>query len=429
MRIALFEDPLTSGLEPLTLTRPASDLWCGLTPLWGKQMRFFHGGSLGMLVRPHLAELVRLMHPHAAINDSQWLRQGPAVLVNTRWLPPNRPVGPEVFREGPHVGLVGEEIAYILLSAVQVAECCHDSWEERLHTWKRQFPQREAGGRMIARPWELIDLNAEQLRQDFARLAPTDLVGYHPDGVAVIGPKDRLFIDPTAQVDPFVAIDTRDGPVFIDAHAVVTTFSRLEGPCYIGRSTQILGAKVRAGSTLGPQCRIGGEIEASIIQGYTNKYHEGFLGHSYLGEWVNFGAGTHTSDLRCDYGEVRVIMHGRPVPTGRTKVGSLVGDHTKTGLGTLLNTGSHIGAFCILLPHGELLPRMVPSFGQVQQGMIHEVPDVDRLFATAREVMRRRGQTFTPVHEAVYRQLFEQTTTMRRHTIRDAEQRCLRRSA
>ena len=98
--------------------------------------------------------------------------------------------------------------------------------------------------------------------------------------------------------------DTTGGPVVIDREAVVTAFTRLEGPCYIGPRTQVHGAKIRAGTTLGPDCRIGGEVEASIVQGHSNKYHDGFLGHAYLGEWVNLGAGTQNSDLRNDYGEV-----------------------------------------------------------------------------------------------------------------------------
>src|SRR5262249_37192887 len=158
----------------------------------------------------------------------------------------------------------------------------------------------------------------------------------------VVGPGDQLRIDPTAHLDPMVLIDTRSGPVVIDGAAVVSAFSRLEGPCYVGPRTQVLGAKVRGGTTLGPDGRGGGGVEASILQGHSNKYHEGFLGHSYVGEWVNLGAGTHTSDLRNDYGEVSVVVNGQRVATGRTKVGSFLGDHTKTGLGTLLNTGSNV---------------------------------------------------------------------------------------
>ena len=125
----------------------------------------------------------------------------------------------------------------------------------------------------------------------------------------------------------------------IDRDAVVQSFSRLEGPCYIGKESWIVGGKLRGGTTIGPCSRVGGEVEASIIQGNSNKYHDGFLGHSYVGEWVNLAAATQTSDLRNDYDLVKVTLNG-DISTGKSKVGSYIGDHAKTGLSGALNTGS-----------------------------------------------------------------------------------------
>src|SRR5262249_5501625 len=172
--------------------------------------------------------------------------------------------------------------------------------------------------------------------------------------------------------------------------AVVTPFTRLEGPCYVGPRTHLLGARVRAGTSLGPGCRLGGGVEASIVLGHSNRDHEGVLGPAALGEWVNLGAGTHNSDLRNDYGEVAVRVNGRLVQTGRTKVGCFLGDHTKAGLGTLLNTGTSAGAFCNLLPTGGLLPRYAPSFTAVWNGALVDNADLESLLSTAAAGMRRR---------------------------------------
>jgi UDP-N-acetylglucosamine diphosphorylase/glucosamine-1-phosphate N-acetyltransferase len=217
--------------------------------------------------------------------------------------------------------------------------------------------------------------------------------------------------------------------VVIDREAAVNAFTRLEGPCYIGPRTHVLGARIRAGTTLGPNCRIGGEVEASIVHGHSNKYHDGFLGHSYVGEWVNLGAGTSNSDLRNDYGEVTVTVAGQPVSTGLTKVGCFLGDHTKSGLGTLLNTGANAGVFCNLLPTGTLLPKHIPSFCSWWNGSLAPSANVPRLLETASEVMRRRGCTFTEVHAALYRTLFDHTAAERHQCLRETEQRRLRRSA
>src|SRR5205823_12729762 len=172
-------------------------------------------------------------------------------------------------------------------------------------------------------------------------------------------------------------------------------------PCWVGPGTHVLGAKVRAGTSLGPGCRVGGEVEASIVHGHSNKYHDGFLGHSYVGEWVNLGAGTSNSDLRNDYGEVTVVVNGRRVPTGSPKVGCFLGDHAKTGLGTLLNTGTNAGVFCNLLPSGRLLPKYVPSFASWWNGRLEDCADFDALLRTAAEVMRRRGCELTDAHETL----------------------------
>ena len=231
------------------------------------------------------------------------------------------------------------------------------------------------------------------------------------------------------RIEPLVVADTTGGPVVVAAGAVVTAFTRLEGPCFVGRGTHVLGAKVRAGTTLGPHCRIGGEIECSIVQGHSNKYHDGFLGHAYVGEWVNLGAGTSNSDLRNDYGEVTVTVNGRRIATGMSKVGCFLGDHTKAGLGTLLNTGTSAGVFCNLLPSGGLLPKYLPSFTSWWNAALVENADLPRQLATAATVMARRDAALTSDHAAVYHLLFEQTAAERRRALREAEQRRLRRGA
>jgi hypothetical protein len=193
--------------------------------------------------------------------------------------------------------------------------------------------------------------------------------------------------------------------VVIAAGAVIHAFTRLEGPCSIGEGTVLLGAKVRAGTSIGPRCRMGGEIEHSIVLGYSNKYHDGFLGHSYLGEWVNLAAGTNTSDLRCDYQNVTVSVDGREVQTNQLKVGVMIGDHAKTGLGVKLDCGTMIGPFASVLPTGSFAPRSIPGFTRAGPSGLKLLSDLDRLLATAEVVMHRRGKELTPVLDTVYRTL------------------------
>jgi UDP-N-acetylglucosamine diphosphorylase/glucosamine-1-phosphate N-acetyltransferase len=429
MRICLFEDRRTVDLEPLTLTRPVFDLLCGQTMLGEKQVRHFAPSEAGALIRPSLAVLCRLHQPHIPVNDLAWLRAGPLVLVNGRWLPP-----PETAAklDGPCLGTIGDDVAYAIVGPEQLADCSPSTLDDCLETWKTTLPQHEAPGRVVNYLWELVDANAEQLTLDFhwhlVQHGGTQ-PGAAPAGLTVHGPADRLWVDPTAQVEPMVLIDTTRGPVIIQREAVITAFTRIEGPCSIGPGTHVVGAKIRAGTTLGSHCRIGGEVEASIVQGYSNKYHDGFLGHSYVGEWVNLGAGTSNSDLRNDYGEVTVTVAGQARPTGLTKVGCFLGDHTKSGLGTLLNTGTNASIFCNLLPDGRLLPRYVPSFCSWWKGELRPQADFAALLATAAKVMQRRGCKLTEVHAALYRRLWDQTAGERNHILAEARARRLRQSA
>jgi UDP-N-acetylglucosamine diphosphorylase/glucosamine-1-phosphate N-acetyltransferase len=344
------------------------------------------------------------------------------VLVNGRWLPP---APRRALPDHPCVGLIGDQVAFVALGAQELGEISFPALAHLLTGWRHTLPAVEVGGQMIEYPWDLVDANADALRADFAayREAPRQ----HPT-LAVIGTPHNCWIAPSARVEPLVVADTTHGPVVIEEHAVVSAFTRLEGPCYVGAHSQVLGAKVRGGTTIGPNCRVGGEVEASIIHGFSNKYHEGFLGHSYVGAWVNLGAGTHNSDLRNDYGTVSVPMPGRVVGTGRSKVGCFIGDHAKTGLGTLINTGSHLGAFCNLLPAGRLCPKYVPAFTTWWNGQLSEEFPLDQLLHTAERMMRRRGQQLSHEFIDLAHNLYEATAGERSEALEGNTRRPWRRS-
>jgi UDP-N-acetylglucosamine diphosphorylase/glucosamine-1-phosphate N-acetyltransferase len=418
MRLCIYEDSASQWLEPIARTRPAFALWCGAQPLFDRHRRQFAANDIGFWTRPALTRLWQVEQPDAPVNNADWLREGPTVWTNGRWLPP---ADARIDPSAPHVGMVAGHLAYLVLPRGEAPPPALDGW---LSDWRKQLPECDAGGVMLDYLWDVVEHNADCLRRD------ANWFGSRHDhsNVAVVGPAERFVAASGATIEPFVCADTRSGPVLIDDGAIVHAFSRLEGPCYVGKGSWIAGARLRGGTTIGPHCRIGGEVEASIVQGYSNKAHDGFLGHSYVGEWVNLGAGTQTSDLRNDYDAVRVTVNGQRRSTGRNKVGSYIGDHAKSGLGALLNSGSTIGAFCNLLPSGTLLPQLVPSFCQVQYGQLHELWDLRKVLATAAIVMQRRGKTLTDVHRDFYYDLFEATMAERHRIMHDSEMRRLRKS-
>jgi UDP-N-acetylglucosamine diphosphorylase/glucosamine-1-phosphate N-acetyltransferase len=423
MRVCLFEERAET-LDPLSLTRPIFELRCGLTTLGQKLLRYVSVAEWGALIRPTLQDLYRQEQPQAAVNDPDWLGQDDLLLVNGRWLPPREPFA---MPAGSCVGAAVGGVAYVVLHGKDRLPLSFEQLPALLEHWRHTLPVRSVGGEWIHYPWDLVEHNPAEIERDFA--APTLSPSAESAAPVVVGPRDRLWIAPSAKVEPLSFLDTTGGPIVIEPEAVVSAFSRLEGPCCIGARSQVFGAKIRAGTTLGPQCRVGGEVEASILHGYANKYHEGFLGHSYVGEWVNLGAGTHNSDLRNDYGEITITVRGERIPTGLTKVGCFLGDHTKTGLGTLLNTGTSVGAFCNLLPAGRFAPKYVPSFLSWWNGVLCEAFTLEQLLTTAEVAMKRRGVPLSAAHRSLYAWLLRDTQDERRRVLRESEQRQLRRSA
>lgn len=178
-----------------------------------------------------------------------------------------------------------------------------------------------------------------------------DLKVYSYEYPHIIGAKSNLYIHNEAIIHPGVIFDTRQGPIIIDSNTEISPFSYICGPVYVGSNSKIDCAKISGPTIIGHSTRIGGEVEASIINDYSNKHHEGFLGHSIVGSWVNLGALTTTSDLKNNYGEVKLQLPRSFKPfdeelvtvnTATIKFGSIIGDCVKIGIGTMLNTGSVI---------------------------------------------------------------------------------------
>jgi UDP-N-acetylglucosamine diphosphorylase / glucose-1-phosphate thymidylyltransferase / UDP-N-acetylgalactosamine diphosphorylase / glucosamine-1-phosphate N-acetyltransferase / galactosamine-1-phosphate N-acetyltransferase len=262
----------------------------------------------------------------------------------------------------------------------------------------------------LAHPWDVIEGNADAIADDLAE-APAEIRGtVHP--VACLEAPERIHVAAGAVVEAFAVLDARGGPIRIGAGARIAAHTVVAGPCVIGAGTELLGGVV-VRSTLGPQCRVAGEVEECVWQGYGNKRHHGFVGHSWIGEWVNLGALTTTSDLKNNYGSIRVWVDGKEIDSGRSKIGSLIGAHVKTGIGTLLTTGASLGTASNLFGGGRFAPKHVPSFSW-WDGVTLGEHALDRFLLTARTVMGRRGRALLPADDALLRAVFASTAAERR---------------
>jgi carbonic anhydrase/acetyltransferase-like protein (isoleucine patch superfamily) len=356
MTLWIFEDEAAANFHPLTFTRPVFALRCGATSLADKIVRAYPEAEVAYGVRSYLAAMVATRRD-APVNDSSRLA-GDLLLVNGRWLFPQD--APPL--EGPEeIGMVDDVVAYARVRAATAAKCAQTDVAAFLADARSLLPMRNVSARLVSYPWHLIDHNPTAIVEDFAQAGRSGIEGEFADLSTVFGPKDQAYVAPGASVHPFVVLDTRGGPVTIESGATIFPHTRIEGPSYIGRDTQIVGGKIREGCSIGPVCRIGGEVEESIIHGY---------------------------------GEVSVLVNGEMVKTGSTKVGCFVGDHTKTSIGTIFNTGAVVGIASIVLTGGGVLPRYVPSFAWYLAGTLHKGP-FKAFLETARRAMLRRNVELT----------------------------------
>ena len=203
------------------------------------------------------------------------------------------------------------------------------------------WPSVTLPGERLAGVWDLIGHLPRVLAADLERLRAEHGEPSVPRGVTVLGDPSLVVVGEAA-VEPQVVLDVRKGPIVLAPGVEVRALTRLAGPLAVARDTRVVGGQISA-SAIGPRCVVRGEMTNCVFLGYANKAHDGFLGHSVVGRWVNIGAGTITSNLKNTYGPVRLVLHGVRRDTGLTNLGTLFGDHVKTAIGTFLPTGCVVG--------------------------------------------------------------------------------------
>jgi glucose-1-phosphate thymidylyltransferase len=251
---------------------------------------------------------------------------------------------------------------------------------------------------------------------------PHDVVRYHAEHMAenlaarltdgYVQPRDGFYTAENVTVGEHVVVDARRGPVFIEHDAAIGPFTLLRGPLLIGAGARINEhSALKDGTCIGHTCKVGGEVECSTLEPYSNKQHHGFLGHSHVGSWVNLGAGTSNSDLKNTYGQVNMQYHGEKVATGMQFLGCMIGDYAKTAINTSIFTGKIIGACSMVY---GFVTGNVPSFVNYARsfGQVTEAP-VEVMIATQKRMFERRGKTQSQGDVELLRQMYELTRAER----------------
>lgn len=408
--LVVFEDAGWRRLHPVTLSRPSFDCRVGVTTLGRRlaaQFQQHEVKRVDYLCRAALRPLVEREETGHAVNHPA---EGDVLFVNGRCLLLGNALLDLVFlldkavaveRHGELVGarVTGEaarEFGEALLSALEAGE-------------PAPFPPDHsvAGApeavRLVQHLWDLVAWNGDVLEDDFDWIphAPYQRTPELAPGAQTLH-RDRLLMREGVQVEAGAILDAASGPIFLGEGVHIQHNAVVLGPAYLGpRSVVRVGARLEGPLSLGPVCKVGGEVHASLFQGYANKQHDGFLGHAYLGAWTNLGAGTDNSDLKNNYSTVRVWTPEGPVDTGQTFVGLFVGDHSKCAIGTRFNTGTVVGFSSNVFGSG-FPPKLVPSF---RWGMGEEAYDLEKALAVARTVLARRQVAMEPADEVLFRDI------------------------
>lgn len=374
--LLLYDDAIARAFEPFALTRPFGEMRAGISLVRERWEGAMGGAAAGALVADHLRDFEEAGAPRAV----REARAG-TIVANTRCIVPLGWSAPDA-----DVWTCDGAIAAVRLGASLRGEELSDGAVPLEQLRAAGSRVVDIPGRWIGAVWELITTLLAQLREDI------DAAGAHlectvPEQAIIVG-RGKLFVELGATVEPQVVFDVTGGAVLVRAGAHVRAFTRLVGPCAVLANANVLGDRVH-GCSIGEHSVVRGEISESVVLGHSNKGHDGFVGHSYVGRWVNLGAGTITSNLKNTYGSVQLWTPAGLRDTGVSKLGSLIGDHAKTGIGTRLTTGSVIGAGASVFG-AQMPPKYVPPFSWGEGAELEEFR-LGKFLEIAERMMSRRS--------------------------------------
>jgi UDP-N-acetylglucosamine diphosphorylase/glucosamine-1-phosphate N-acetyltransferase len=416
-RLLIYEDAAVDQLRPLTWTRPAWDVRSGIATLAEKIAAAYPAAEVRHHVRPYLtAAVMEEAFPQVVSRreDAEALA-GPLLCVNGR-VQAGEDFATRVPLDGPDERFVcgGDVVAVRLADGRRVGEAIASGVLDAGAF--ADLPAREVDVPVVAWPWDLIRTNAREIIADFRRFYDGGRIegDVHPRAVLE---GDRIHVAAGSRIQPGAVLLAEDGPIVIGPGTLVMAGAVIQGPVAVGADCRVRPlARLCEGTTVGPLCKVGGEVEASILHACSSKQHDGFMGHSYVGAWCNLGADTNTSDLKNTYAPVTMTVDGREIETGCRLLGLMMGDHSKCGINTMFNTGTIVGVGCNLYG-GDYQRRDVPSFTWGGRARLGE-HDFETFCSTAARAMARRDKQFTHALRDMLEYVYHQTRGARQAATR-----------
>lgn len=405
--ISIFEDEHYSNLFPLVYFRPVFELKCGINSLKEKIERNYPDAETSLLVRSYLADVVREKGVGQLVNE---IGTSQCLFINGRILADEKLSSLIPVEGEDQIYLCNGIIAAARLSGNNLSLIKDLNEKLIIPSLFPDLPKVEVNLKFINYPWDLVNNNGEQIRIDFKNIVKKNIVKEFP-GAHLINRKE-IYIGSNANISPTVVLDASNGPIFIGENVKIMPHVGIEGPCFIGDNSVIkMHSAIYHNTTIGEYCKVGGEVEESIIHSYSNKQHSGFLGHSYLGSWINIGADTNNSDLKNNYGNISVKMGNKNIDTGSQFVGLIMGDHSKTAINTMFNTGTISGICCNIFGAG-FPKRYLPSFTWGGSDLM-KTNNLNESISVAEKVMFRRNVKMSKADKELFKFLFTLTSSDR----------------
>ncbi|MCW8805875.1 MAG: GlmU family protein [Ignavibacteriaceae bacterium] len=411
MPICIFEDEQYLNFEPLIYSRPVFDLVCGMTTLKEKIIRAFPKEKFVLKCRNYLEPFVKTENPKLKVNQ---LDKDNYLFVNGRIIAPANLKNLLKIKANEEKVFVSNGIVVAANLSQKRVELLELDETEVIDTKLfSSLPTEEIDVECANYLWDLVYLNGKEIQNDFKIYTKgKSSVKKKYTGVNFVN-KKNIFIGKNVDIKPGVVLDASTGPIFIEKNVTIFPNAVIQGPFYIGESSKIKScATIYPNVSIGKVCKVGGEVEDTIIHPYSNKQHSGFLGHSYLGSWINLGADTNNSDLQNNYGSIKVQVNGRHIDSGKQFVGLMMGDHSKTAINTMFNTGTVVG-FSSNVYGAGFPPKYIVSFGWGGTESMKEYKLL-KAIETAKAVFARRDKNFEKDDVELFETIFNLTKEDRR---------------
>jgi len=378
MKLIIFEDHLTGNLKPFSLNHAAFEIKTGLFSNLDRFIDSFPKHQIYLIVRDEIKDVIKYRFPKYNVN--------PTVI------PCGECINAKVVWDQGYIESFNNENLLLFRNKSEIS----------IEEFNLKIKQLENNDLIsyIDYIWDSIYLFNSTIKKDFLKIKNTHVSDI--DNVYLVN-KNFISINNNVIIKPGVVIDATNGPIYINDNVKIDIGALIQGPVFIDKDSYIApGAKIRGGTLIGPNCKVGGEVTSSIFHGFSNKVHDGFIGHSYVGEWVNIGAGTNNSNLKNNYSDVKFNFGTNLVNSNKTFLGTMIGDFSRISIATSINTGTFIGIGSNIFNH-DFNNKFINSFSWGD----NEKVDFDKFISTCKLMFKRRDILLHKTEENLLKYLYE----------------------